>query len=231
MPDAMTHAFVLLPGAGSDSWYWHRVVPLLRERGHEVVPVDLPYTDPGADQYTYADVVVSAGRDVARPPTLVAQSMSAFTAAIAAERMPVDGLILVAPMIPAPGESPGQWWSAVGQAEAKRAQDVAEGRDPDAPLDPRGLFFHDVPADVVDEAFAHEQPGMSEAAFEPAWRAPRWPDVPVRVIAGRHDRLFPLPLIERLARERLGVEPEVIDSGHLPALARPAELASLLLRE
>ncbi|WML64584.1 hypothetical protein QNA09_07230 [Rhodococcus sp. AH-ZY2] len=55
--------------------------------------------------------------------------------------------------------------------------------------------------------------------------------MPVRVIAGRHDRLFPLPLIERLAHERVGVEPEVIDTGHLPALARPAELASLLLRE
>ncbi|MGZ9884030.1 alpha/beta fold hydrolase [Rhodococcus ruber] len=229
MPGATTRSFVLLPGAGSDSWYWHRVAPLLR--GHEVVPVDLPYTDPGADQYAYADVVVAACRDLARPPTVVAQSMSAFTAAIVAERMPVHALVLVAPMIPAPGESPGQWWSAVGQAEAKRAQDVADGRDPDAPLDPHALFFHDVPDDVVDEAFAHEQPDMAESAFEPAWRARRWPDVPVRVIAGRHDRLFPLPLIERLAHERLGVEPEVIDTGHLPALARPAELASLLLRE
>jgi hypothetical protein len=34
--------------------------------------------------------------------------------------------------------------------------------------------------------------------------------------------------MRRLARGRLGVEPDEIDSGHLPALARPDELAELL---
>jgi pimeloyl-ACP methyl ester carboxylesterase len=48
------------------------------------------------------------------------------------------------------------------------------------------------------------------------------------VIAGRRDRLFPLPLVQRLARERLGVEPDVVDTGHLPALARADEVADLL---
>ena len=48
------------------------------------------------------------------------------------------------------------------------------------------------------------------------------------MIACRHDRLFPLEFMKRLSRERLGVEPDVIDSGHLPALSRPDELAALL---
>ena len=34
--------FVLIPGAGGTAWYWHRVAPLLREAGHEAIPVDLP---------------------------------------------------------------------------------------------------------------------------------------------------------------------------------------------
>ena len=34
--------FVLIPGAGGAAWYWHRVVPELRARGHEAVAVDLP---------------------------------------------------------------------------------------------------------------------------------------------------------------------------------------------
>lgn len=221
--------FVLLPGAGSDSWYWHLVVPLLQELGHTAIPVDLPYSDDDAGQYEYAAVVVAASRYAQPPLVLVAQSMSAFTAAIAAERLVVDRLILVAPMIPAPGESPGGWWSAVGQEQAKRAQDIADGRDPDLPPDPRELFFHDVPADVVAEAFAHEAPVLSDSAFEPAWRADSWPDVPVRVVAGRHDRLFPLDLIRRIARERIGVEPDVLDSGHLVALVRPRELTELLV--
>jgi len=37
--------YVLIPGAGSDSWYWHLIVPELAARGHEVVAVDLPCDD------------------------------------------------------------------------------------------------------------------------------------------------------------------------------------------
>jgi hypothetical protein len=49
------------------------------------------------------------------------------------------------------------------------------------------------------------------------------------VIAARHDRLFSLELQRRLARERLGVAPDVIDAGHLPALSVPGDLARRLL--
>jgi len=221
--------FVLLPGAGSDPWYWHRVIPLLERHGHRTIAVDLPYADGSAGQYDYADVVVEAIRNVPPPLVVVAQSMSAFTAVLVAERCIVDELVLVAPMIPAPGESPGSWWGNVGHEEARREQDVAAGRDPDAPMDLRELFFHDVPDEVVADAFTHEASAPADAAFEPAWNADRWPGVPVRVVAGRHDRLLPLSLVTRLSRERVGVEPELVDSGHLPALARPAELAKILL--
>jgi hypothetical protein len=37
--------FVLIPGAGGVAWYWHRVVPLLREAGHGAIAVDLPGDD------------------------------------------------------------------------------------------------------------------------------------------------------------------------------------------
>lgn len=51
--------FVLLPGAGSDSWYWHLVVPELnRFDDHDVVAVDLPVTDDTADFSDYAERAV-----------------------------------------------------------------------------------------------------------------------------------------------------------------------------
>ena len=46
---------------------------------------------------------------------------------------------------------------------------------------------------------------------------------------GRLDRLFPLSFQRRVVHERLGITPDEIDSGHLPALSRPDELARLLL--
>ncbi|MFC9355935.1 alpha/beta fold hydrolase [Rhodococcus sp. NPDC057014] len=228
----MPATFVLLPGAGSDSWYWHRVAPILEGSGHSVIAVDLPYGDDDAGQYEFADVVVDAVEDVEGAIVLVAQSMSAFTAAIVCQRgeVDVDLLVLVAPMLPAPGEAPGRWWETTGQPEAKRAFDLLEGRDPDAPDDLRALFFHDVPDDVTEEAFSHEEPVMSDTPFGTVWQAEAWPFVKTRVVAGSRDRLFPLDFMQRIVRERLGIAPEVIDSGHLAALARPGELAAMLER-
>jgi pimeloyl-ACP methyl ester carboxylesterase len=57
---------------------------------------------------------------------------------------------------------------------------------------------------------------------------PAWPDVPTRVLAGRHDRMFPLEFQRRIARERLGLEVDEIDGGHLVALGNPRALADRL---
>jgi pimeloyl-ACP methyl ester carboxylesterase len=81
---------------------------------------------------------------------------------------------------------------------------------------------------VVEEAFARGEPRQSDTPFGESWPLEEWPGVPTRVIACRHDRLFPLEFMRRLARERLGVDVDVVDSGHLPALSRPVELAQLL---
>ena len=43
-------SFVLVPGAGGMSWYWHRAVPLIRGAGHEPIAVDLPGDDNRAGQ-------------------------------------------------------------------------------------------------------------------------------------------------------------------------------------
>jgi pimeloyl-ACP methyl ester carboxylesterase len=219
--------FVLLPGSGGDSFYWHLVAAELRTRGHDVLTPDLPAADDRAGLGEYADTVVAAIGE-RTDLVVVAQSMGAFTAPLLCDRVDVRELILVAPMIPAHGESPGDWWTSSGQLPAMREQDEREGRDPDAPFDLRTAFLHDVPEDVVAELFARGEPRQSDTPFEEPWPLERWPSVPTRVIACRNDRLFPLEFMRRLARERLGVEVDVIDSGHLPALSRPKELAERL---
>jgi pimeloyl-ACP methyl ester carboxylesterase len=219
--------YVLLPGAGGDSYYWHLVAPRLRAVGHEVVTPDLPASDDSAGLRDYADAAVEAIGD-RYDLIVVAQSMGAFTASLLCDRVDVRLVILVAPMIPAPGESPGAWWTASGQAAAQREQDEAEGRDPDAEFDVLTTFLHDVAPEVVADLFARGAPDQSGTPFAEPWPLDAWPSVPTRVLAARHDRLFPLAFMRQLARDRLGVEADVIDSGHLPALARPEALADRL---
>jgi pimeloyl-ACP methyl ester carboxylesterase len=222
-----TSTFVLLPGAGGDSWYWHLVAPRLQARGHEVITPDLPAEDDWAGLGEYADRAADAIGNRS-DLVVVAQSMAAFTAPMLCDRVDVRLLILVAPMIPAPGESPGEWWSNTGQAAARRRQDESEGRDPDADFDVMTGFMHDVPPEVVAEAFARGEPRQSDTPFAQPWPLDAWPDVPTRVLACRHDRLFPLEFMRGLSCERLGIEADVIDAGHLPALSRPDELAQRL---
>jgi pimeloyl-ACP methyl ester carboxylesterase len=218
--------FVLIPGAGGQASYWHRVVPELRQRGFEVVAVELPAAGESAGLPRYVETVLNAIRDRTNL-VLVAQSLAGFTAPLVCAQQPVRLLVLVNAMIPKPGETAGEWWDNVGQAEAKRANDVREGRSPDTEFDLATYFFHDVPREVFAEAMKHEAP-QSDAIFASRFDLERWPNVPTRVLVGQDDRFFPADLQRRVAQERLGITPDELPGGHLVALSRPKELAERL---
>jgi pimeloyl-ACP methyl ester carboxylesterase len=220
--------YVLIPGAGGSAFYWHRVAPLLRGRGHDVLAVDLPAGDDSAGLDEYADVVVEAIGDRAGGLVLVGQSMGGLSAPLVAARVPVDLLVLLNAMIPRPGESGGEWWGNTGQAAASAELAAREGRS--AEFDLETWFFHDVPADVTAAVFARGEPPQSGTPFEKPWPLDAWPDVPTRFLQGRDDRLFPVEFQRRQAREWLGIDIDVMPGGHLVALSRPEELAERLER-
>ena len=223
--------FILIPGAGGQAWIWHRLVPELRDRGHDAVAVDLPADDDSAGLEAYTQAVLRAAAN--RPEVaLVAQSMAGLTAPLVCARRPVRLLVLLNAMIPTPRETGNQWWTTSGY-EAFRA---ADGRQPqgadldeDGGFDPIEAFFHDVPPDVVAEAMARGEPAQSSRPFEDPWPLAGWPDVPTKVLASTSDRFFPVDFQRRLARERLGLVPDELPGGHLVALSRPAELADRLV--
>jgi pimeloyl-ACP methyl ester carboxylesterase len=222
--------FVLIPGAGGSAWYWHLVVSLLKQRGHEAIPVALPAADDTAGLPEYAAAVVRAIGD--RDPLrviLVAQSMAGFTAPLVCDQVSVALLVLVNAMIPQPGESPGEWFRNTGQGEAKRRQNLHDGREADAPFDPFTDFFHDVPQPVIDEAWAQGEPRQADTVFASRCTFKAWPAVPTRVLVAGHDRFFPAEFQKRIARERLGISADEMPGGHLVALSQPEELAERLL--
>ena len=205
--------YVLIHGAGSDAWYWHLVVPRLKAAGHDVVAVDLPCDDDSAGLDEYADVIVAAVGDRS-DVILVAQSLAGFTAPLLCSRLPVRLLVLVAAMVPAPGESPGDWWANTGHVF------------PD-PFDPAVVFTHDLSSDLAAESADHVRE-QSGTPFEKPWPLDGWPDVPTRFLLCRDDRFFPAEFQRRVVSERLGIIPDEMGGGHLPALARPDELVQRL---
>jgi len=218
--------FVLIHGAGDVGWYWHLVEAELRGRGHDVVAPDLPGDDDSARLSDYADAVVEAvgGRTNL---VVVGQSFGAFTATLVADRLPVDLLVLVAGMIPAPGETPGDWWTHTGYQAAVQEQAARDGGKT-GNEDPYVSFYHDVPRELAEEAMSRERAHPSEASMASPWPLDAWPDVPTRFVLCTEDRFFPPDFFRRLVAERLNITPDEIESGHCPALSRPKELADIL---
>lgn len=180
-----------------------------------MVAPDLPCDDDSAGLKQYTDVVVNAigyFTDV----IVVAQSLGGFTAPLVCARVRTELMVLVAAMVPAPGETGDDWWANTGYPKL------------DKPFDVKELFFHDVPPDVTAEAFRRGEKEQSGTPMKEPWPLKKWPNVPTRFLLCRQDRFFPAEFQRRVVQERLGITPDEMDSGHLPALSRPKELVERL---
>ena len=200
------------------------MTPLLIEAGHEVIAVDLPGEDQTAGLPEYTELVVDAigsRRDV----VLVAGSLGGFTAPLVCERVPVGELVLINAMIPVPGETPGEWWGHTGAVEAR---DEAAREGGYGPFEEMTYFLHDVDPEVAAEGARHRR-SEADIVFTSVCDFEAWP-TDIRVLAGRDDRFFPVDLQRRIARDRLGIDADVIPGGHLLPLANPRSVADYLLQ-
>ena len=217
--------FALIHGAGDVGWYWHLVERELRSRGHETVAPDLPCDDDSAGLAEYAGTVAgaAAGRG---DLVVVAQSFGGFTAPLLADRLPVSQLVLVAGMIPAPGESPEDWPANTGFSQFLREQSGRDGGEAGTG-GPLATFYHDVPRGLAEEALSRTR-RQSDTPGRSPWPLPAWPAVPTRFVLCSQDRFFPPEFLRRVVADRLAITPDEIAAGHCVALSRPRELAGLL---
>ena len=209
--------YVIVHGAGDAGANWDLVAAELRERDHEVVTPDLPADDESAGLSEYTDAVVAAIGD-RTDLVVVAHSLGGFTAPLVCARIPVDLLLLVAAMVPSPGEKAGAWWTNTGHAEA------FDDRWKD---DEIAQFLHDAPPDRAAAALEKGRDQAGTPMLEP-WPLEAWPEVATRYLLCRDDRLLPAEWTRRMVRERLGIEADEIDGGHMPYVSRPGELAERL---
>lgn len=217
--------FVLIPGARCGPWHWRLVAGELRGRGHDVVTVDLPCGDDSAGLAEYAQAVTAAVGD-RTGVVLVAHSFAGFSAPLVCAHLPVQLLVLVTAMVPAPGETPEGWFASTRCEEIRAEAAAREGRPPDGEA---GLYFHDLSPGRAAEAAEHWREQSLTPASQP-WPLSAWPSVPTRHLLCRADRLFPAEMLRKVSAERLGFAPDEMDGGHFPMLSRPKDLADRLER-
>ena len=117
-------------------------------------------------------------------------------------------------MIPQPGETAGEMFKATGWR-------MPHNEDPSE----LAVFYHDVDPELAAEAQSKER---RDSGSDEPWPLAAWPNVSTHFIVCRKDRFFPADWLRSVVRDRLGIEPDELDSGHTPALSHPIELVALM---
>lgn len=236
---AVAQTVVLVHGAWSGPWGWHRITPILEAAGHTVVAPALP--SHGADRLpvfsatleAFADVVLAAVDAAPGQVTLVGHSMGGAVISVVAEARPdrIQRAIYLSAYLLRDGESIFQLAGSDADSQLGPALQIDEtagvaGVDPDAFVE---LFFHDCGPDV-------KALGRSLLLPEPLGPLA----TPIRVTDGnfgRVPRTYVLttgdrvvsPSLQRRMIDATPVEQVIeLDTGHASYLAQPERLAEII---
>jgi pimeloyl-ACP methyl ester carboxylesterase len=227
--------FLLVHGARHGAWCWDLLVRELEARGHASIAVDLPSEDESAGAERYAEVAADAVRAAGGPRVVaVGHSLGGLVIPLLPALVDVEELVFLCSPLPIPGrslwsqldEDPDLFVPGSVQPEARRPGELIEAGEDYAIR----TYFHDCPDELARWASGKLRRQSTRATTEPS-PVDEWPPrVPCRYVMGANDRILNPAWSRREVPKRLGVEPVELDTGHSPFLARPGELADVLVR-
>jgi pimeloyl-ACP methyl ester carboxylesterase len=207
------------------------VIGPLRDRGHEVVVPELPSEDTELGLEDYADTIERALGD-AGDVVLVPHSLGGLVGPVVAARRPLRALVYLCGLVPEPGLSFQEQISATDDpiltiSGGRELDDLGRSHWPDAEATV-GIMYPDLSPDDAHWAEQRLRPQAQKSQAE------RSPSVPVGVrmesIIGADDQLVSPAWSRRVARERLGVAPVEIPTGHFPMISHPQLVAEELAK-
>lgn len=216
-------AFVLLHGAWHDASCWDRLIPELRQRGHEGIAPALPLDDPEATFADRARPAIEAVASVEGPVVVVGHSMSSAYAPLVADE--TDGALLVhlCPSLspfPSPPDAPGKFRPELPFPPAR--PDGSTEWDKQTALESIYARFPDAIAHELAERLCPMSPPPDDFPLD------GHPDVPTVLIYAADDEFFNPDWERFMASEVLEIDAIEIPGGHFPMVEDPASLAQQL---
>jgi len=232
--------FVLVHGAWHGAWCWYKVVPRLRQAGHEVIAPDLPSL--GRDRTPVAEISLDGWADsickvveaAVEPVILVGHSRGGIVISAVAERVPKRIAMLV-------------YLTAFLLRDGETLLEVAQTADSSLVV-PNIVVADDhasmtVPGDTAQEAFygecSPEDVVLASMLLAPEAIAPnstplrvtdsRFGSVPRVYIECLRDKAIPVALQRRMAHDSPCEIVASLDSDHSPFLSTPGPLVDHLL--
>ena len=218
-----SHCFVLIHSTGQGAAGWDRLVSALAECGSTAHAVELP-SDPDLPAAGFAELIRQQVGAVAAPIVL-AHSGSGPLLPAAALALHARRQVWLAAWVPRPDVT----FAEEVDAEAEAAFDPDWiGKDPiedDAVA--AAFLYHDCDESTLEWALSTRRLFVPRAVYDE--RIPLAQEIPSTYIVAGDDRTIRPEWQRQMARERLGVEPIEIPTGHCPNVSLPDGLAAILV--
>lgn len=225
----MSASVLLVHGAWGGAWAWGFVQAELEKRGVSSATIDLPSRE--AAPSTLADdasAVRAALEGLPGPAVLVGHSYSgAVITEASADNDRVTELVYVCAALPEEGQSTG---SLMGEdpTPSEVGSAIQAGDDGMSTLDPAGakrILFNDVTDEQAAPIIAALGPHRL-STFNESPSALGWKEHPSTFVLTTQDLVFSPALQRRMAANATRVVE--VDSGHIPLLSRPGEVAEAI---
>jgi pimeloyl-ACP methyl ester carboxylesterase len=213
---------VLVHGLFADGSSWAKVIPLLQNKGLNVIAVQNPLTSFSAD-------VAAAKRAIAQmdgPVLLVAHSYGGMIISEAGKDDKVAGLVYVAALVPEDGQNASDVNAAMPTTGVEREFQVSpEGFLSLSLKAVHENFAQDLPAEERNVIYATQVPWAftDEKVHNPAWTMkPTW-----FVVAARDGMIN--PDLERFKARLMKATTLELNASHVPMISQPEKVAEFII--
>jgi len=220
--------FVLVHGTTQSPAGWDGLVDELRGGGHGVTAIDLPGDEPEWTVVDYARRTATQAGNVGERPVVVAHSGAGVLLPAIARTLSAATAVWLGAYVPDLPGATSMLDDIKAQRDAMFHPDwlgVDPTSDPELAL---RFLFHDCDPQTQQWALGTLRlfnPGPAVYQHSPA-ALPA--DISRAAVVPTADRTLRPGWMRQAARQRLGIEPTPIDTGHCPHVSQPEKLAAIL---
>ena len=215
---------VLVHGAFADGSSWAKVIPLLQEKGYNVIAVQNPLT-------SFEDDVAAARRAIALmngPVLLAAHSYGGMVITEAGNDPKVVGLFYVDALIPNDGQSTADVIQPYPPSPGnKEFQQDAAGFLSMSLKGVDSYFAQDLDAEERKVLYATQIPWAAKGTLTKISKA-AWKDKPSWCIIGLNDETVP-PILTKAESKMINATTLELKSSHVPMLSQPNKVAAFMI--
>jgi pimeloyl-ACP methyl ester carboxylesterase len=215
---------VLVHGAWADGSSWDRVVPLLLDKGYNVIAVQNPLSSVADDVAATKRAIEQATGDV----ILVGHSYGGVVISEAGNDPKVKALVYVAAFAPDNGESVNSMGKGKPQPEFVKTLKVDSGGFGWLPMDTVIKdFAQDLP-EAEAKLLAVKQGPTAVKVLDEQMQNAAWHSKPTWYIRASQDRMIS-PGAEAAMAKRMKAKTTTLDASHVVMLSKPQQVAGVII--